>query len=603
MIVAPLLSPPGEFRVRVSVQDDSGAADAALVSLSVQPPTPVPLGVIPVILLNGYETFFSDPLQFSSCPVGSAQGTFGGLPAALNQTGLSYFFDNCADCPNCPIESLGADLGAFLNLLRYTDGTPVPQADVVGHSMGGLIVRAYLSGKQTTAGSFVPPASTKIRKAVFIGTPHFGSFLATLVNTGNQAVEMSSGSQFLWDLNRWNQGYDNLREVDALAIAGNGFDSGKSDGVVSLTSATIAFAGSPDDRTRVINGACHIDSFVLCATSQGIATATLTQQIVLSFLSGSSSWTTMGETPSQLQSTASSGGRYFSYVSAAGVPQTSVGSVTFGGQSLTENPDTHTTFYNDFLTATSGFLTFIVQGQSHQASIAIPAGGYGTTLVKDPPVMTRVALAPGQIDTLNIAPGSLISIFGAGLAASTATASFPWPTQLADVSLTANGQALQLLYAGSSQINAYFPSNLSGLVTLRLANAAGQHSLNVMTTIASPAIFSADSSGTGLAAAVHASTGQYVTSGNPAAPGEYIEIYGTGFGSTYPSGGLEVTTLPPTLYMGNTTATVTFSGMPPGGIGLYQINFIVPDGLPSGNVALAIAVGNYMSNSLTLPVR
>jgi uncharacterized protein (TIGR03437 family) len=159
------------------------------------------------------------------------------------------------------------------------------------------------------------------------------------------------------------------------------------------------------------------------------------------------------------------------------------------------------------------------------------------------------------------------------------------------------------LYVGNSQINAYFPTNLSGLVTLQLTNSLGQHTLNVMTTNASPAIFSADSSGTGLAAAIHAATGQPVTTGNPATAGEYVEIYGTGFGSTYESGGLTLTSLTPSFTIGDNVATVTFCGMPQGSVGLYQINFIVPSGLPSGTNPLAIAMGNYVSNSVTLPVR
>jgi uncharacterized protein (TIGR03437 family) len=180
--------------------------------------------------------------------------------------------------------------------------------------------------------------------------------------------------------------------------------------------------------------------------------------------------------------------------------------------------------------------------------------------------------------------------------------SFPWPTHLGDVTLTANGQPMELLYVGSSQINAYFPTGLSGLVKLQLTNSLGQHSINVMTTDASPAIFSADSSGTGLAAAIHAATGQPVTSADPATAGEYIEVFGTGFGSTYDSGGFAVTTLSPTLEIGGMMGTVTFCGIPEGGVGLYQINFVVPDGLPTGSAPLYIMLGKYASNAVTLPI-
>src|SRR5258706_6004825 len=89
----------------------------------------------PVVLLNGFQ------LQ---CP-GSSSSTFGGLERLLGTA--VYFFDNC-ECPNCTIEELAEDFGQALSLLRYDNGEPLPRVDVVAHSMGGLILRAYLSGKQ-----------------------------------------------------------------------------------------------------------------------------------------------------------------------------------------------------------------------------------------------------------------------------------------------------------------------------------------------------------------------------------------------------------------------------------------------------------------------
>jgi uncharacterized protein (TIGR03437 family) len=160
------------------------------------------------------------------------------------------------------------------------------------------------------------------------------------------------------------------------------------------------------------------------------------------------------------------------------------------------------------------------------------------------------------------------------------------------------------LYAGAGQINAYLPVGLTGLVSLQLTNSLGQHTLNVMTTDASPALFSADSSGTGPAAAVHALTGQPVAAANPASPGEYIEIYGTGFGATTPSNGYAVTNLTPQLSVGGVPTTVSFCGIPQGGVGLYQINFIVPTGLPSGASApISLLLGSYPANTVTLPVQ
>src|SRR5580765_7449204 len=97
----------------------------------------------PVVLLNGFQ------LQ---CP-GSSSSTFGGLERLLGTA--VYFFDNC-ECPNCTIEELAEDFGKALNLIRDDNGESVPRVDVVAHSMGGLIVRAYLAGKQAASGKFSP---------------------------------------------------------------------------------------------------------------------------------------------------------------------------------------------------------------------------------------------------------------------------------------------------------------------------------------------------------------------------------------------------------------------------------------------------------------
>ena len=94
----------------------------------------------------------------------------------------------------------------------------MPQFDLVGYSMGGLIARAYLAGLQPNQ-TYLPPASTLVRKLVLIATPNFGSFVAgnnaSTIVAGSQSAEMLPGSSFLWNLATWNQFGDDLRGVDA----------------------------------------------------------------------------------------------------------------------------------------------------------------------------------------------------------------------------------------------------------------------------------------------------------------------------------------------------------------------------------------------------
>jgi hypothetical protein len=129
--------------------------------------------------------------------------------------------------------------------------------------MGGLIVRSYLSGKQETQGLFAPPASLAIGKAIFIATPNFGTPVAALAfGASVQADELSSGSHFLIDLNTWNQNQDDLRGIDAIAMAGTGgtglaVTPGFDDGLIALGSASLRFFRP--GRTRVLP-LCHVAS-------------------------------------------------------------------------------------------------------------------------------------------------------------------------------------------------------------------------------------------------------------------------------------------------------------------------------------------------------
>ena len=84
-----------------------------------------------------------------------------------------------------------------------------------------------------------------------------------------------------------------------------------------------------------------------------------------------------------------------------------------------------------------------------------------------------------------------------------------------------------------------------------------------------------------------------------------MEIYGTGLGITNPPvpAGTAAplppaqTVVTPRVLMGSKQATLLFSGLTPGTVGLYQVNAIVPSGLPAGRVAVVWQVGSVNSQS------
>ncbi len=86
-------------------------------------------------------------------------------------------------------------------------------------------------------------------------------------------------------------------------------------------------------------------------------------------------------------------------------------------------------------------------------------------------------------------------------------------------------------------------------------------------------------------------------------------IYCTGLGavSSPPADGAagsgEKTIVSPAVTIGGAYAMVSFSGLAPGFVGLYQVNAAVPDGITSGNQAVTVAMYGTTSNSVLLPVQ
>ncbi len=566
----------------------------------------------PVVLVNGF--------QVACDPTATSSGTFGNLQQYLTQDGATvYFFNNC-QYPGASIETLGQDFGKYLASLKNLDGSNVTTVDVVAHSMGGLIVRSYLAGKQNTAGLFQPPATPAIRKLVLLATPNFGTPVASLASfLGPQTAEMALGSRFLSDINTWNQDADDLRGVDSLAVAGNAavYSDGSltlpnaSDGVVSLTSASLAFSPfAPPQRTRVVPY-CHTNLSLFPCNGPAIANVTSTShlpgQIIRSFLGGTTDWTSIGTTPDQDPVLSKYGGSLLEFETAAGSLDASTAGVTFGTPATTLQSGATATFYAEFVPAAAASLHYTTSAGAQTTPFTIPAGGAHASLIKPAPLVYRVQTAAAAVPTLDLAAGSLISIYGSGLSSLTASSSSATlPLQLGNVTVSAGGSDIPLLYVSPTQINAFLPADLSGLVSLEVKNPDGAATLNLLLDPAVPAIFTQDASGAGPAAALHNSSALPVTASNPAAPGEYVQLYCTGLGATHASAGLHVTTLAVQLYLGSPAVPVpvVFSGLAPGFTGLYQVNFQIPTGTPSGSaLPLYIVAGARTSNAVTLAVR
>ena len=574
--------------------------------------TPVPrTSLPPVVFINGFELDCSG-VSFSS--------TFGSADQVLQTNGeVSLFFDICSVSGTPTIEDLGTALGNFLAGLHYVGGMPVEQVDVVAHSMGGLALRSYLSGKQNTSGMFQPPAQVDVRKVVFLATPHFGTGVALPFGVTPQLSELASGSKFLYDLGTWNQGTDDLRGVDAIAAAGNGGTgqatmAGFDDGVVALTSASLEFY--QPGRTRVlpychVNGGGIVSLAGFCSSSaKGIANITSathdSARMIVSFFNGTNDWQNIGVAAEKDPFLSVDGGLIVEARNADDtlLSMSSLKATASTGASKQLNIPSGDVAYTDLFPAGPVILTAI-DPLTVTNSVTLPAGGVEPYTVKPGPQIARVLPAPTNVFPLSLAPGMFVSIYGTALAAQSAQATgLPFPTQLSDAQVSFNGTPIPLSYVSAPQINGVIPDDASGLATLMVSNGSGKRAVNVFVEAAVPAIFTLDGSGTGPAAAINAANNGVVSSSNPLHAGDYVELYATGLGATTNKGGLDYANQQPTVMIGGENCPVTYAGRAPGYMGLDQINCIVP-AVPTSRLGAPVVIvtsGTRSSNAAILAV-
>jgi len=192
-------------------------------------------------------------------------------------------------------------------------------------------------------------------------------------------------------------------------------------------------------------------------------------------------------------------------------------------------------------------------------------------------IVNSATLAPGPI-----APGEIISIFGAGFD--------PNQTQL-----LFDGKPTTIFYAGTAQINALAPTDLApnSITDIGImVNGAKVADVSSQVVSAAPGLFT---TGTGQAAAVN-EDGTLNSESNPAARGSIVLIYATGQGQAPNNVSLKI---------GQYIAELLYAGPAPGFPGLMQINAKVPGGfLPPGVQPVVLTVGSAVSqDGVTIAVR
>jgi len=218
-----------------------------------------------------------------------------------------------------------------------------------------------------------------------------------------------------------------------------------------------------------------------------------------------------------------------------------------------------------------------------------------------------------------IAPGSIVELYGSGLAPGNVEApALPLPTTLQGVSVTVAGRLAPLFFVSPGQINIQVPFEVSGggTTTIQVTNG-GMRSNEVVVPVAAtgPGVYAyADAESQNRALVTHAN-GSLVTPQSPALPGETVILYVTGLGVLNPAvaSGAANPGVPPLalavdpniriFFGGEPAGTVPFIGGAPLFAGLNQINVVIPVTVIGGtNVPVAIATSNAFTDLVDIPI-
>ncbi len=280
--------------------------------------------------------------------------------------------------------------------------------------------------------------------------------------------------------------------------------------------------------------------------------------------------------------------------------------------------------------------TDITIGAGQSLNTSIPDDGVITVYGKSAPSVISVdassyarASAPGQIE----------AAFGTGFPAATNVAisanSTPLPTTLSSLSVRVNNVLAPLFFvgvgggqgAGAFQINYQVPYQTSpGLAKIEVLNNGVAVSTGYMIVGGvAPGIFTISATGKGQGVAINQ---DFSLNGDPAqnplakpeARGRVVTLFANGPGGQFinpansqaltPLSGAPTPVIPiyatqalPIVTIGGVPATVAFSGLTPGFVGLWQLNLIIPPNAPVGNaVPVTIKMNRRVTNLTTISI-
>ena len=219
-----------------------------------------------------------------------------------------------------------------------------------------------------------------------------------------------------------------------------------------------------------------------------------------------------------------------------------------------------------------------------------------------------------------LVPGGMATLFGSNLTSGKGinlASGLPLATQLLNTSVKIDNTLSAPIFAvdnvnGQQQINFQVPWELAGKSSAVLQvvnNGALSPPVTVPVLAAQPGVFAYNVGSETFGVVLHANF-QLADTGHPVTPGEVVLIFCTNLGAVSPAiadgaagSGSQKTVATTTVTIGGAPAAVSFSGLPAGFVGLYQVNAQVPTGLAAKNQPVIVKVGNASSTPVLLPVK
>ncbi len=282
--------------------------------------------------------------------------------------------------------------------------------------------------------------------------------------------------------------------------------------------------------------------------------------------------------------------------------------------------------YSEAVTISSNAVAY-AGAQGDKTSLTVPVDleivAAGPPVVDFQGVLDNAIFAPGD----TISRGDIVAVKGQQLSmlpGALGTAP-PLSTRVADTQVLLNGVLIPIFYSSYGQINCQIPTDApTGTATLQVKRTDGQASNLVTVDIGprAPRLLRFNIGDYG--AIVNARDGSYPlpagaipgSNTHPASAGDTLIIYAIGLGDTNPfvATGAAAPSSPLARVsgiaavnfgggIGGALAIPDFVGLSPSSAGLYQVNVLIPQGVPKGNLYLTVDFGDSTSNPVLIAIQ